>query len=216
LASDPAVAAMDQSFLFSKAYDELLAAIYKRLLKVDSFPRINVSPADGPETLRNYLQFAVDAWIWRLESIYKPGRPYRLVAGVIRSGQILAKELEQEVDPAKTAFELVLEDITKDPFSHEWSRVRQIQSLLRTNVLTVTETESKTENVKPILPGLIARLRKATEEPGKKSELAKFLDAPLASVSRWLSIDPKVQREPGGEVALKMLHWVERQECKQK
>ena len=86
---------------------------------------------------------------------------------------------------------------------------------LKINQLTETESEAKTKDVKPILPGLLARLRKATEEPGKKSELAKFLDAPLASVSRWLSADPKVQREPGGEIALKMLHWVEAQERKQ-
>jgi transcriptional regulator with XRE-family HTH domain len=82
-------------------------------------------------------------------------------------------------------------------------------------VLTETESTGRTIDVKPILPNLLARLRKATEEPGKKSELAKFLDAPLASVSRWLSPDPKVQREPGGEIALKMLHWVEAQERKQ-
>jgi hypothetical protein len=91
----------------------------------------------------------------------------------------------------------------------------QSRSKSSNSVLTETESWFKTKDVKPILPGLLARLRKATEEPGKKSELAKFLDAPLASVSRWLSLDPKVAREPGGEIALKMLHWVEAQERKQ-
>jgi hypothetical protein len=78
------------------------------------------------------------------------------------------------------------------------------------HVLTETESQSKNESVKPILPKLLARLERATSEPGKKSELAKFLGAPLASVSRWLSED----REPGGEITLKMLQWVEQQERK--
>ncbi len=74
--------------------------------------------------------------------------------------------------------------------------------------LTDASILSKTLPVKTQLPGLLERLKKATATPGKKTELAGFLKAPLASVSRWLS----GEREPGGEVTLQLLHWVERQE----
>lgn len=52
------------------------------------------------------------------------------------------------------------------------------------------------------------RLIQATEPSGEMTALAKWLDVPLASVSRWLSGD----REPGGDYALRMLKWVEDRE----
>jgi hypothetical protein len=75
--------------------------------------------------------------------------------------------------------------------------------------LTESETAPKHGgDVKAQLPELLERLKKATAQPGKKTALAKFLKAPLASVSRWLS----GEREPGGEVTLKLLRWCEFQE----
>ena len=79
---------------------------------------------------------------------------------------------------------------------------------LQKSDLTESEMSIKTDDVKSLLPKLLERLKKASSEPGKKSELAKYLGVPLASVSRWLSGD----REPGGEITLKMFHWVEQQE----
>jgi transcriptional regulator with XRE-family HTH domain len=76
--------------------------------------------------------------------------------------------------------------------------------------LTHPSNSYKTVGVKSPLASLRARLNKLTAQSGKKSELADYLGAPLASVSRWLSGD----REPGGEITLKMLHWVELQERK--
>ncbi len=74
--------------------------------------------------------------------------------------------------------------------------------------LTNTATSSKLVGVKPQLPSLRERLNRATKEIGMMSALADFLHVPLASVSRWLS----GKREPGGEITLKMLRWVEQQE----
>ena len=77
------------------------------------------------------------------------------------------------------------------------------------SLLTDAETGSKVGGVKIELPGLLARLKKATAQKGKKSELAKYLqrvtkeNVPLASVSRWLS----GEREPGGEIALQLDAW---------
>lgn len=80
--------------------------------------------------------------------------------------------------------------------------------------LTDSETSSKSVAVKAQLPELLERLKKATAQPGQKTALANFLSKqsgpkiPLASVSRWLS----GEREPGGEVTLKMIRWCELQE----
>jgi DNA-binding transcriptional regulator YiaG len=76
--------------------------------------------------------------------------------------------------------------------------------------LTEAETCLKHVDVKAQLPNLRERLKKVTQESGQKSALAKFLGVPLASVSRWLS----GEREPGGEIALRLLHWVETAERK--
>jgi len=78
--------------------------------------------------------------------------------------------------------------------------------------LTHSETYPKDVAVKAQLPGLLERLKKATAEAGKKTALAEFLKVPLASVSRWLS----GEREPGGEVTLQLLKWVELQERQSK
>ncbi len=58
------------------------------------------------------------------------------------------------------------------------------------------------------MASLINRLLVATQARGKKSELARFLGLPLASVSQWLS----GKRSPSGETTLKLLEWVERRE----
>lgn len=77
-------------------------------------------------------------------------------------------------------------------------------------VLTETESPATLPSVKSQLDNLLAILNHLTEETGKKTALADFLGAPLASVSRWLS----GEREPGGETTLRMLQWVRQQEHK--
>jgi transcriptional regulator with XRE-family HTH domain len=72
-----------------------------------------------------------------------------------------------------------------------------------------TEADSlTTEDVKPVLPKLIERLKKATLQRGQKVALAKWLGVHRQSVTDWLS----GKQEPGGEITLRMLKWVEAQE----
>jgi DNA-binding XRE family transcriptional regulator len=78
-------------------------------------------------------------------------------------------------------------------------------------LLTDASSHAKLHPVKSQLDNLLAGLDRIIKEPGKKTELAEFLGAPLASVSRWLSD----KREPGREITLKMLRWVELQERQQ-
>ena len=60
--------------------------------------------------------------------------------------------------------------------------------------LTPMSTMPITHSVKTQLPKLIERLKAATRERGKASALAKYLDVPKESVSRWIA----GRVEPGG------------------
>ena len=71
-------------------------------------------------------------------------------------------------------------------------------------------TSSDSPSMKAQWPGLLERLKRATAKRGVASALARELRVPLASVSRWLA----GKREPSGDIALKLLRWVERQETK--
>jgi DNA-binding transcriptional regulator YiaG len=65
--------------------------------------------------------------------------------------------------------------------------------------------------MQPALPKLIQRLNRATEERGRKSKLAAWLGVHRQCVPDWLS----GKQEPGGEITLKLLQWVESQERQQ-
>ncbi len=85
---------------------------------------------------------------------------------------------------------------------------KNIKSAPEETGLTIEVNSLTKENVQPVLPKLIQRLNRATETRGSKSELAKWLGVHRQSVTDWLS----GKQEPGGEITLKMLHWVEQRE----
>jgi len=74
----------------------------------------------------------------------------------------------------------------------------------KNSVLTQASIATNLPDVKSQLDNLLGDLNRLAAAPGKKTELALFLGAPLASVSRWLA----GEREPGGETTLRMLKWV--------
>jgi len=174
---------------------------------------------DPPQSVPSQALFS-EVYDQYLAEVYRRRRmeseesSQRILSAFERFAKILndpevAKKLETEtlkefVQTAEKAAEVIRGERKKResviPF---WASSQKLE-------LTIPSTCERSEHVKSPLKNLLQRLAPATQEPGKKSELAEFLGAPLASVSRWLSGD----REPGGEVALKMLQWVERQERK--
>lgn len=70
-------------------------------------------------------------------------------------------------------------------------------------VLSATRGDVQTQMQK-----FLERLKKATSQRGQQTALADFLGVHRVSVSKWLS----GKKEPGGEITLKMLQWVEQQE----
>ena len=89
-------------------------------------------------------------------------------------------------------------------------QIPKMDQKLRKQDLTDAANINKEEAGKAQLPGLMEKVKKRTEKQGAKSALAKFLGVPLASLSRWLS----GEREPGGEMTLRLLHWAEPPEKK--
>jgi transcriptional regulator with XRE-family HTH domain len=89
----------------------------------------------------------------------------------------------------------------------EFKRMKHAGDLSK-QPLTIEVKELTSEGVKPVMPKLIERLNKATEKRGSKAALAKWLGVHRQSVTDWLS----GKQEPGGEITLKMLHWVEQRE----
>lgn len=79
-------------------------------------------------------------------------------------------------------------------------------------VLTQFNVSVNLSPMKTEMPGLLGRLRKATEARGRKSELAAWLGVPLPTLSVWLS----GKQEPGGEATLRLLQWVRAEEAKPK
>ncbi|MEI9863029.1 MAG: hypothetical protein WDN00_00415 [Limisphaerales bacterium] len=76
--------------------------------------------------------------------------------------------------------------------------------------LTKEVTSLTSNSVTPVLPKLIKRLNDATKNRGSKSALAEWLGVHRQSVTDWLS----GKQEPGGEITLRLLQWVEQQERK--
>jgi transcriptional regulator with XRE-family HTH domain len=98
-----------------------------------------------------------------------------------------------------------------------WERMRAHVALnlprgdgWKNNDLTDKADSLTTDGVQPVLPKLIQRLKRATEARGSKSELAARLGVHRQCVTDWLS----GKQEPGGEITLRLLHWVEQRERK--
>ena len=202
---------LNKNMLFSRAFDEILLIRYEQLRLENPFaPRINMAAEESPSAFQNAFNYLLEVLLFTLD---EPSQK-KLLATLNRSAQILGGALWGAGGNEKdaTAFESIIYDVFLDhqALEEHYNLFLKREARKKTlgNDLTEAEINNIAKYVTSQLPELLERVRKASSASGKKSELAKFLGAPLASVSRWLSGD----REPGGEIALKMLHWVLHQE----
>lgn len=77
-------------------------------------------------------------------------------------------------------------------------------------VLTQASGSVTNSAMQPIMGKLIKRLRRLTDERGRKTELASWLGVPRQSVHDWLS----ERVSPSGETTLRLLEWVAAEEAK--
>ncbi|HOX59000.1 MAG TPA: helix-turn-helix transcriptional regulator [Candidatus Paceibacterota bacterium] len=115
----------------------------------------------------------------------------------------LSTHYRQIWTPTPTGFEMRYEPIHQDAAPHKESSNR---------VLTDVAASGNVAAMQDQMRQLRARLFKVTAVRGQKAALAKWLGVSLSSISTWLA----GKREPGGETALRLLHWVEQQEAQRK
>jgi transcriptional regulator with XRE-family HTH domain len=180
---------------FGKAYDDYLVHPYEAIYQQQGDKlRINLKPADRETYYRNLLLMLLDKWRSRLTS----EEMAILFTGLVGTGAaIMAAGIREGKLPAFMR-------------PRDENGIAGSGAGLEKKMLTEAATSGKLPSVKSQLDNLLAALNRLTRKSGKKTELARFLGAPLASVSRWLS----GEREPGGETTLKMLNWVRQQERK--
>jgi DNA-binding transcriptional regulator YiaG len=119
--------------------------------------------------------------------------------------------LDHAIREAVKAFESTCPEVSWEKILQQVAAVeRQQTEYDKKKSLTEASSVSSVRDVK--LEGLLRRANELTEKSGKKSELAKSMSAPLASVSRWLA----GRRKPSADKLLRLLQWVEQQEAKQK
>jgi transcriptional regulator with XRE-family HTH domain len=227
LMSEPAALHIPTGTLFSRAYDATLQAHYRDLVfAFFFFPRICLSDADSPKLAVNLLTAINERYIILLSNAalsrnLKPPaawRPYtRFVFECAHFvfGRMMrpAPALTHGPDYPDWLPYLIANPEARMPFMGEEAQPVQAQQWKSENILlTTSSTSEKLPPVKSQLDNLLATLNRVTKERGKKTALADFLGAPLASVSRWLS----GETEPGGETTLRLLEWVQAEEVKPK
>jgi hypothetical protein len=199
---------LEENAAFSAVFDHLLTSVLApERAGVKAAPKTTVGGFDVGEsrwTWEQHISERLRDWLAHLPNQYVAGFSEALV----EAGEKLLPQY-----PFDT-WETILKRRQLLAQSKHDTAVWLAELKRRKEVLTDAETSARNVGVSAQLPKLLERLRKATAAPGRKSELAKALarslgrDIPLASVSRWLS----GEREPGGEIALRLLHWVESQE----
>lgn len=90
------------------------------------------------------------------------------------------------------------------------ARIRAVEKRRENEPLTHVVASDKIAAMQNQMDRLRSRLTRATAVRGQKAALANWLGVPLSSISTWLS----GRREPGGEIALRLLQWAEQQEGK--
>jgi transcriptional regulator with XRE-family HTH domain len=98
-----------------------------------------------------------------------------------------------------------------------WARIRDAnakkllsaRSHKKESVDTFTDSR-KSADMKSELKGILAKVAAFTKAKGAKGKLAKTIGVPQSRLSEWLA----GKHEPSGDIALKLLRWVERQEAK--
>lgn len=156
-----------------------------------------------------------------LRTLSEPDASQRLPLSWIREQQRFFDRQRQEIDAQQRVLESHSEWLTSIREAARWMHQKRsiaIQAAVvrerEKKVLTDTSIPALTKPMRTLVT-LRDDLRRLTAKPGAKTQLAKDLTAqlkrkanpiPLATLSRYLSGD----MEPGGEVTLALLNWVEK------
>ncbi|HOQ47880.1 MAG TPA: helix-turn-helix transcriptional regulator [Bryobacteraceae bacterium] len=195
---DPVAAQIPVDSPYSKAFDDALSNRYEEVLRANSGGmRIQIAPQDDPGFMDTLLKGSLAAW----REALPPEQYATLCFGLWEEGQRLMRR--RPLLPWPEAIRQRAENSAQPSLSLAQGSVEK--------GLDIVSEYDNIKNVKGLMTQLLERIKRVTEQRGKKAALARHLGVPLPSVSQWLS----GAREPGGEYALQMLKWVEQEERKQ-
>jgi transcriptional regulator with XRE-family HTH domain len=147
--------------------------------------------------MEDFIKIWVPDWIARAPL----GKANELTEFIMKSANDFLRRFPE--DPAKVV-DARAEEMT-------WERIRSENakrrlSGLENNPLTQTSESSRNAAVKTklTLKELLKMVKLVTEPRGMKAKLAKHLGVSESNVSEWL----RGIREPGGEMTLRLLNWV--------
>jgi transcriptional regulator with XRE-family HTH domain len=131
----------------------------------------------------------------------RPRSTLERVAGWVRQGmEFEAKSARQKAKEARAA-------LRKSKYWKEFVETGSIEESAKW-MLTSKAEKLSSADMQPAMPKLLERLRRATEERGRKVKLAAWMRVHPQCITDWLS----GRKEPGGETTLRLLHWVQQQE----
>ena len=194
---------VDERELFSSVFrDKLRESIAQKLAEFESNPAHKYGKQEHPTDPKGrmlaeeFVRLDLREWLTAVPDV----RFNELINAIRFAALPLVYDWSESDDaPEVVARRRAAMDIERAKLEHR----RATQG--KNNLLTQPSICAKLPPVNSQLDNLLAEFDRLVKEPGMKTELAGFLGAPLASVSRWLS----GKREPGRKITLKMLHWVE-------
>jgi transcriptional regulator with XRE-family HTH domain len=187
--------------LFSDVFAEHAAEWRELTAQISKFPErkygTHVHPADpkGRVVAEELLRSDLRDWLTEV-----PDDKFNDLVNRIRFAAFAL------VDPWPNGESFAVIDARRKAMEKEREAIRQRRQEI---VLTKASTRGNIPLVRT-LKGLLADARRLCAAKGKKTELAKALNVAPETVSRYLWGN----REPGGDITLKLLKWVEEQERK--
>jgi len=196
-----------KDMFFGAAYDHYYASSYELIFEANKgCLRFNPDRAYGLTFWKNLFNLLLERWHRDLS----PEEYLKLLFALQRAGILLVDmryregKMPEFIGVCEDAFGVSIHDLSK--LNEAIGREKEENS--KRFELTEAAICESVSSVKSPLDALRSRVKKITQTEGKLLELSEYLKAPYSSVSRWLS----GKREPGGEIALKLLKWVEQQE----
>lgn len=177
--------------LFSKVFDSLLASYFIPGNDKSGWVGSGLDPETARVLLRGFFNTVIDEWVTMVRE--------DTLALFVQEIQVQSRKLYSSLPLNRWQTTL----IRRLEHMHEARPPAILKTqLTETSQKRRTGIEMKSEFS---LKALLADLKTATKSRGKKAELAKRFKISQASLSEWL----RGKKEPGGDITLQLLNWVE-------
>lgn len=226
LLTEPICHKIKPGTIYIDAFKHYLEPVFQEFSSRHFGPRVIFSGASNDDQLKNYFHALMELW---LDTAKTPLKKFRFLSSMADAAErieaaflcndLTNQEREKIISEGRKSGRLPdhIEEGSKEMEDYLEKAAPDFLAklaagfgmpIIEKNPVDNISFRAKYVDVKHSLPNLLERLNRATAVHGQKTELAKYLGVPLASVSQWLS----GVKEPGGQTTLKLLNWVEQKE----